>query len=231
MPYFDKMIEEKVVPIEGDMTKDGLALKPEDRERLINDLQIIINCAASIDFNERLCDAININYMGCLRMLDLAHECKRLEVFTHVSTAYVNCEKRGFIKEQIYELDYDSEELMNRLMKMTPEEQDAKNSEIVGKWPNTYTFTKAMAERTLKKTRRPDLPVVLFRPSIITSSIKEPCPGWTDTLSAAGGLSFAGGIGIIRMINGKMHNIADLIPVDIVSNSIIVSTAFSANKP
>jgi hypothetical protein len=54
-----------------------------------------------------------------------------------------------------------------------------------------------MAERTLRKKKRPDLPVVLIRPSIVASSIREPMPGWTDTLSAAGGLSFGGGIGVI----------------------------------
>lgn len=32
---------------------------------LIEDLDVIINCAASVDFNERLCDAINVNYNGC----------------------------------------------------------------------------------------------------------------------------------------------------------------------
>ncbi len=90
---------DKIVPIEGDIVKDGLQLKPQDRERLVNELDIIINCAASVDFNERLCDAFQINYFGCLRMLDLAEECKKLQVFTHVSTAYVNCEKKGFIKE------------------------------------------------------------------------------------------------------------------------------------
>jgi len=30
--------------------------------------------------------------MGGLRMLELAKECKHLEVFTHVSTAYANCD-------------------------------------------------------------------------------------------------------------------------------------------
>lgn len=75
-----------------------------------------------------------------------------------------------------------------------------------------------MAERTLKKRRNPNLPVVLLRPSIIISAIKEPLPGWTDTLSAAGGLSFTGGIGIVKYIPGDKANIADLVPVDIVSN-------------
>jgi len=66
---------------------------------LVNELDVIINCAASVDFNERLCDALQINYFGCLRMYELASSCKNLKVFTHVSTCYTNCEKRGFIKE------------------------------------------------------------------------------------------------------------------------------------
>ncbi len=50
-----------------------MQLSEEDRHMLIRDVDIIINCAASVDFNEQITDAININYMGCLRMLDLAH--------------------------------------------------------------------------------------------------------------------------------------------------------------
>ena len=68
----------KIVPIEGDIVKEGLAIKPEVRERLINDLQVIINCAASVDFNERMCDAFQINYYGALRMQQLASECKHI---------------------------------------------------------------------------------------------------------------------------------------------------------
>lgn len=65
MPNFDQIVLNKIIPIEGDITKDNLALKPEDRERLINDVDVIINCAASVDFNERLCDALQVNYFGC----------------------------------------------------------------------------------------------------------------------------------------------------------------------
>jgi len=37
-------------------------------------------------------------------MLELAKECKMLDVFTHVSTAYVNCNRTGYIEEKIYDL-------------------------------------------------------------------------------------------------------------------------------
>jgi hypothetical protein len=88
-----------------------------------------------------------------------------------------------------------------------------------------------MAERTLKKRKPANLPCVLLRPAIINASIKEPFPGWTDTLSAAGGLSVAGGSGVLKYVYAKIDNIADLIPVDYVSNAIIVSTALQANTP
>ena len=79
------------MPIEGDIAKENLAMKEADRRLIQENVQIVINCAASVDFNERLCDALQINYFGCLRMYELAAQCKHLEVFTHVSTCYVNC--------------------------------------------------------------------------------------------------------------------------------------------
>ena len=99
MKDYESIINSKIIPIEGDITKENMAINPKDRELLINELDIVINCAASVDFNERLCDAIQINYFGCLRMYQLASECKNLKVFCHVSTCYVNSEKKGFIKE------------------------------------------------------------------------------------------------------------------------------------
>jgi len=87
-----------------------------------------------------------------------------------------------------------------------------------------------MAERTLKKIRDPSIPVVILRPSIIGGSLKEPMVGWTDTFSAAGGLSVAVGFGLVNSINGKKDSISDLVPVDMVTNAIIVSTAIGSQK-
>jgi len=127
-------------------------------------LDVIINCAASVDFNEQITDAININYSGCLRMLELAEACQKLQIFTHVSTAYVNCEKKGFIKEQIYDIPEDSEDVINRVLSMSVKEQEDNLKSILGPWPNTYTFTKSMGERTLRKKRNPNLPTLVIRP-------------------------------------------------------------------
>lgn len=36
---------------------------------------------------------------------------------------------------------------------------------LLGKWPNTYTFTKAVAENVIKK-QAGDMPIGIFRPAI-----------------------------------------------------------------
>lgn len=41
-----------------------------------------------------------------------------------MSTCYVNCEKLGFIEEKIYDLTEDSEDIVARIMRMSPDEQD-----------------------------------------------------------------------------------------------------------
>lgn len=46
-------------------------------------------------------------------------------------------------------------------------------------WPNTYVFTKAMGEMILGSMRG-KLPLVILRPTIITSLYKEPIPGWME---------------------------------------------------
>jgi nucleoside-diphosphate-sugar epimerase len=56
---------------------------------LIEEVEILINCATTVNFHEHLRDAIQINYHGAARILDLAHQCKKIQVLSHVSTAYV----------------------------------------------------------------------------------------------------------------------------------------------
>lgn len=46
---------------------------------------------------------------------------------------------------------------------------------LLEKRPNTYTFTKSLAESLLFK-RKYDMPIAVFRPSIVGASLKEPMP-------------------------------------------------------
>lgn len=52
------MTLEKIKPIAGDLIIDKLGLSVEDRAELVRELDIIINCAASVNFDDPLLDAI-----------------------------------------------------------------------------------------------------------------------------------------------------------------------------
>lgn len=68
-PNLKKLMEERIVPIAGDLLLDNLGMNEQDRALLIQELDVIINCAASINFDDHLHDAIRINYFGTLKML------------------------------------------------------------------------------------------------------------------------------------------------------------------
>lgn len=180
-------------PIAGDLLKENVALSTNDENFIIENIDVIIHGAASVDFNSRLDEAININIMGTLRMYALSKKCKKLQNFLHISTAYVNSDqKSGWIDEEIYPIEADPEKVLEGLMKMPVEELVSNTQNILGRYPNTYTFTKSLVERIINKEKGKYC-VTILRPSIIGSAWKEPLIGWVDTVSAAGALYLLGG--------------------------------------
>lgn len=127
-------------------------------------------------------------------MYSLAKNCKKIQNFLHVSTAYVNSnQKEGWVEEEIYPMEVDPEALLNKLLKTPVEELVSNTQNILGSYPNTYTFTKSLAERIMNKEKG-KYTVTILRPTIIGSSWKEPFLGWVDTVSAAGALYLLGGL-------------------------------------
>lgn len=56
---------------------------------LTNEVEVVINNAASVDFNLRVDLNMRINAIGPMNILNFSKACKNLNVLTHVSTAYV----------------------------------------------------------------------------------------------------------------------------------------------
>lgn len=78
----------KIVFIGGDITIDGMDLSQENRELLIESVNIVFHCAANVRFNDTLKSAININVTGTWRILRLAEKMRNLKVFLYISTAF-----------------------------------------------------------------------------------------------------------------------------------------------
>ena len=70
---------------------------------LTNDLHVILNSAASIKYDDPLDKAIQINYLGAVRILELAHDCPNFIALHHVSTVGVqqNLPRDSWAKEII----------------------------------------------------------------------------------------------------------------------------------
>ena len=56
---------------------------------------------------------------------------------------------------------------------MSEEQADVLTPSLLDDLPNTYTYTKGLAEYILMKEAG-DLPISIFRPSIVGAAVKEP---------------------------------------------------------
>ena len=90
-----------------------------------------------------------------------------------------------------------------------------------------YSFTKAMAEHAVVELHG-DIPLSIVRPSIIESALAEPFPGWLEGFRMAEPLILAFGRNILRDFSGLPDAILDIIPADLVVNTVL---AVAANPP
>ncbi|MBI4458769.1 MAG: SDR family oxidoreductase [Acidobacteria bacterium] len=90
-------------------------------------------------------------------------------------------------------------------------------------WPNTYTFTKSLAE-SLIASRGADLPVAIVRPSIVETSLQQPFRGWNEGVNTSAPLSYLLGT-YFRQLPSNECKCLDVIPVDLVCRGMILIAA------
>lgn len=88
--------------MKGDLSMPELGLQPEDKKMLIQRINIVFHCAATVRFHEPLKIAVNLNARATDRMLDLCKCMTNLISVIYVSTAYSNANRKGEIEESIY---------------------------------------------------------------------------------------------------------------------------------
>ncbi len=85
-------------------------------------------------------------------------------------------------------------------------------------WPNTYTFTKSLAESLIAKHIARDgagLPIAIVRPSIVETSVTKPFRGWNEGINTSASLSYLLGTAF-RQLPSNERKLLDIIPVDAV---------------
>lgn len=251
----DSFISEKVTPVPGDITLVDFGIEdPNLKEEMWRDIDIVVNAAATTNFDERYDTALLINTLGTKHVFNFTNKCSNLKMCIHVSTAYVSGEREGIILESSYKmgetlngqsgLDVDSEikiaeEKLNELqaekiseaeITLAMKDLGIARAKTYG-WPNTYVFTKAMSEMLAGQLKGKTMPLVIIRPTIVTSTYKDPFPGWVEGLRTIDSLSIGYGKGALKCFPGDPESIVDVIPADLVVNSMLVAMAANWDEP
>lgn len=160
---------DKLTLVEGDLQKLDLGMSPIMRQEIIENIEVVFHAAADVRFDESLKESIETNVRGTRDILMLAEEIKHLKVFVYVSTAFANC-IRPNVDEKFYRTHIDPDFMINMVESLQP--KDFENFQVLANliikpYPNTYTYTKALAEQIfVKKYGHSNLPIAIIRPSI-----------------------------------------------------------------
>ena len=81
-------------------------------------------------------------------------------------------------------------------------------------WPNTYTFSKSLAESLIAK-HGAGLPIAIVRPAIVETSVFKPFRGWNEGINTSASLSYLLGTSFRQLPSNERKRL-DIIPVDAV---------------
>ncbi|KAH8254631.1 hypothetical protein KR032_011334, partial [Drosophila birchii] len=209
---------QRVCPIAGDCLEPDLGISERDRKLLLSEVQVVIHGAATVRFNEALHVSLAINVRATRLMLQLVKQMSQLVSFVHISTAYSNCVVTN-IEERFYpeHLKDGSDKILALAELLSSETIESMTSTLIGSFPNTYTYTKALAEDVIRR-ESDSLPLCIFRPSIVMPTFKDPLSGWLGNLYGPLAMVYGVARGIMRvlMLDPKVN--VDIVPADYCGN-------------
>ncbi|XP_067640608.1 fatty acyl-CoA reductase 1 [Eurosta solidaginis] len=204
---------DRLVPIPGDAALPNLGISSE-HIILMQNVSIVFHCAATVRFDEPLRVALQLNVGGTYEALLFAEKLKNLKIFLHVSTFYSNPYLK-YVEPKIYDSPIDWRILQEMLK--DDNQQDTLNiltRKLIVGFPNTYTFTKNLAESVVKDFQG-RLPIAIYRPSIVLQALSDPIPGFPPTMMGALGLFVLVGAGILKTVFMSKALRFDITPQDI----------------
>ena len=100
-----------------------------------------------------------------------------------------------------------------RWLKKYLTEEGTRRAKELG-WPNTYTYTKYLAESMIAK-HGAGLPIAIVRPAIVETSVTKPFRGWNEGINTSASLSYLLGTAFRQLPSNERKRL-DIIPVDAV---------------
>jgi len=237
----------KVRVIEGDLSEHRLGLDAHTRRMLTTDVDVVVNAAAAVKFDQRLDDALAVNVDGALAVLDLARAAGAALV--HVSTCYVAGRRCGEVPETLLaapgDRPADPEDVLAEARALTanivgargPDPSLATRLRLAGTalasrhgWNDVYGLTKWLAEHALARAadESPRTSVTLLRPSIVASALQAPVLGRAPPIQGLAQVILAYGLGRLRSFPTAPEAVLDIVPLDLVVNAIVASVSEGA---
>lgn len=140
----------KLVPVFGDITSKRLGLSEEQYQQVVSNTNVVFHMAASLKLEATLKPNVEMNLTGTKYVMDMCKEMKNLDAVIHLSTAFCNSDQE-IMYEDVYEWKEKPVEIMKCAEWMTEDAMHEMSKKVLGPHPNTYTYTKRLAEVFVSK--------------------------------------------------------------------------------
>ncbi|KAF8175940.1 male sterility protein-domain-containing protein [Mycena galopus ATCC 62051] len=213
----------RVQLVVGDVVQKNFGLNSDVLAEMVDNVTLIIHAAGNIGLNVPLKETVRDNCLPTLRLAQVASTFRNLSTFVYISTAAVNgFLPDGVVEEKIYHVgDSDAERQLSDILATG-------STPGVAIFPWAYSFAKHLTERLLI-SRNTGMPLLIVRPTLIGPAISQPhpyysCPGSCPASSYIQDYLTDPDSGVFHVSpkHKSGSNILDEIPVDLVSNLILL---------
>lgn len=191
-PHFSDRLQSHIQIYLGDITGPGLGLSEADYRQLVKSTDSVIHCAASLNRkSEKAC--LNVNLRGTLEILQLARKSAAdhgLRRFSHISTVAVAGRRSNETVQEDRAIEWDRSDY------------------------DPYARTKKFCEFMIRELL-PDVPLTIFRPSIVLGDSRHPKTTQFDMVQA---FVFLARLKILPL---RPSDRLDIVPVNFVAESIV----------
>jgi thioester reductase-like protein len=190
-PRFYEHLQTRIRIFPGDLTAPQFGLNRDDYDRLIHTTDSVVHCAASLNRkSEKSC--LNVNLRGTLEVLQLArrsHYYHGLRRFSNVSTVAVAGKRSHELVTEDRSIDWNRSDY------------------------DPYARTKKFCEHMVRELL-PDVPITIFRPSIVLGDSRYPETTQFDMVKA---FVFLAGL---KALPFRPSDRIDIVNVDFVADAI-----------
>jgi thioester reductase-like protein len=190
-PRFHEHLQTRIRIFPGDLTAPQFGLNRDDYDRLIHTTDSVVHCAASLNRkSEKSC--LNVNLRGTLEVVQLArrsHYYHGLRRFSNVSTVAVAGKRSNELVTEDRSLDWNRSDY------------------------DPYARTKKFCEHMVRELL-PDVPITIFRPSIVLGDSRYPETTQFDMVKA---FVFLAGL---KALPFRANDKIDVVNVDFVADAV-----------